>query len=143
MCYSKHGVIQGPRLWVGNIAMSKHVLSGIVFILAVLAGPPLNQAKSESFLGGFILQDLCWSGPSVETCDGYINGVVDALDPVGRPFIQTLGNVCVPLTVRRAELHQKAVDYMQRNPATLGFSGAMVVARAISDAYPCGSGTPR
>ena len=88
-------------------------------------------------MGGAILLDMCSKKKSLDTCDGYIGGVVDVL----AKDVVFGSRACIPqdgTTVQ--QLRQIVIAELKKYPEEQGFNAADVIAVAMSKAFPCTSG---
>jgi hypothetical protein len=106
---------------------------------AVILLPLTLSASSDVraqgwFVGGFILEKLCTQSASIRECDGYIVAIVDALatDNIGG------SKACIPQEgVTQDQLRRTVIDWLKRHPERRGGNGAQLVARALSETFPC------
>jgi hypothetical protein len=107
-------------------------------ILAVLVVCAVSPAwGGEVFQLGNGLHKICQSKSVYNSgyCDGYMSGVADALQGANKGVG---GNTfCHPKGVTVGQLSDVAKLWLSQNPKYRHFTGHSVVARALSEAFPC------
>ncbi|WP_070154671.1 Rap1a/Tai family immunity protein [Sphingobium phenoxybenzoativorans] len=100
----------------------------IVLALALSINP------MDGFATGQLLEEDCASTGS--GCEKYVVGVTDAMNALAtRGVIQR--SVCMPLRAKPAQLKAVVTDYLADHPEARKDGGAVVVFKALAEAFPC------
>ena len=109
--------------------------------LVLIAGLMMAVAPARAdVMNGKELQTFCTphqaSNFDMGTCLGYITGIADAMH---RSTVDIYGwRVCMGDDVTVERMHDAVIGFLNANPQYLDLDADSLVARALSDAYPCG-----
>ena len=118
---------QVARKWWGRLC------AGAVIVAAMAA--PAGAQQGQGFESGNRLYGDCTAKDANQMlCLGYIAGIADAATGGNRVNGFT---VCSPSDVSLKQVRDVAVQYLTKHPELRNFGAAGVVARALSEAYPC------
>ncbi len=106
----------------------------LVAIVAGLAALP-SPSRAQGFVSGAQLTKACNGRTSqdVNSCDGYIAGVLDAI----RETPELKDKVCPQSGVRLSALREALGKFGQLHPDDAKGPGSMLVANFIKANYPC------
>jgi hypothetical protein len=102
----------------------------IVIATWLLCSSP-DFAAADFRSGNELLEDC--NEKNVLFCLGYIAAISDGLNGNGINGYEA----CIPKTVTAGQLVDIVVQYLRLNPAERHFAAAVLVADAISTAFPC------
>jgi hypothetical protein len=104
--------------------------------LAVVLGLLAMTARADPYFmdGNALYGRLLRQDPSAMT---YILGVYDAVQITQYHAPSAERVICAPPAVTGTELVDAVRGYLEAEPATLGYPGAVVVLRAFIWAFPC------
>lgn len=104
---------------------------------ALLVAGISGEAGADGFINGNMLLQYCREPRGTfgfGACSGYVTAIADALarDPVGGY------RACMPPdSVTAGQVRDIAVQWLQRNPQLRHYSAEGLVAKALSEAFPC------
>jgi len=106
---------------------------------ALLAGSLLVTSPVWGAASGGDLYASCNSAPGTagdQNCSSYINGFVNGvlLDQIGR---EQGYPICIPNGTNTAQVRDVVKKFLEAHPAVLNVESGPLVARAITDAFPC------
>ena len=109
---------------------------GVVLAAMLVSGPALGY-----FMSGNDLLDRCRlvdigdyeGGVGFGFCLGYTLGIVDVM--IGQEIHGS--QLCSPDNVEGGQLRDIVVQYLEENPAERHFSAESLVAKVLSEAFPC------
>lgn len=101
----------------------------------LIATASAAPTRADWFVGGYILENLC-NRADTDECDGYIVGLIDSLDPVAQASIGDL-RACIPTGTTAEGARQAVLDYLSGSPAIRDINASVIVALALSEAFPC------
>lgn len=104
---------------------AQHRSIGAAFVLALIQPLPV----AAGFFSGNDLQSLCNSSDGVTQCIGYVMGIADAAERMGKACLRAGVEFPQVLDVTRA--------YLAAHPAARDKPGADLVLIAIREAWPC------
>jgi hypothetical protein len=93
-------------------------------------------AAAGGFESGNSLLTFCTSAQEThrEYCNGYVGGVADALLS---DSLAVQSRACLPKDATLAQVTDAAVKWLQQNPQHRHYTAVSLIARALSDAFPC------
>ena len=107
------------------------------FMLAALASLALiavSPGAGAGFESGTTLLEKCGGGEAEKAaCSGYILAIADVLAE-GPHFGW---RACMPEGVRAGQVKKAVVRWLGNNPRILHYEADGLVAKALSDAFPC------
>jgi hypothetical protein len=107
--------------------------------IAVLAISLSTSAANAVVVEGKELYEMCQAPDiafNVGACTAYVLGVADTLESA-RTAGQGVPKVCVPPQMTRAQLVYPVKVYLDRNPHELVLGAAILVTKALVEAFPC------
>lgn len=107
-----------------------------VVVVALMSGASPSSYAAVTFETGNTIFQNCQEpdGAFLKiVCGAYIIGIADALD--GNSI--DLWTACLPEHVLRGQVIDIAVEWLRAHPEARHFQAAGLVARALSEAYPC------
>lgn len=118
--------------------MKRMILAAVV--AALWSGQAAAQADIRHFVDGNKLLSDCTSTVqhSQSYCLGYIVGIADALAEASSNGGSFRGfRSCSPGNRTQGQLLDVVVQWLQRNPQLRHYMASGLVAKALSDAFPC------
>jgi hypothetical protein len=110
------------------------MLKAAVFAICAVACTPVPA----QWVDGNGLYSDCEKGNL--KCYGYIFGLIDALDLsellTDKPPLPK-AKTCMPAEVTGQQLRDVVLEFLRDNPAKRHLAAAVLVAKALSDAFPC------
>ncbi|MEM7225159.1 MAG: Rap1a/Tai family immunity protein [Pseudomonadota bacterium] len=110
------------------------------WLVLVVVGVMLSAVPARAdVMNGKELQGFCMphqaSNFDMGTCLGYITGIADAIH---RSTVDIYGwRVCMGDEVTVERMHDAVINFLNANPQYLDLDADSLVARALSDAFPC------
>lgn len=111
-----------------SLAMVAYI-SGLVIFWT----PPATALAS--FIDAKMLSDACEDEASKSLCLGFVAGVADSFDCADTNFGYTWDRDQYNVTV--GQLKKVSEKYLRDHPESLHLAAASLVARALSEAFPC------
>ena len=110
--------------------------SALIVAAALYAGPAHAQANTAQANTGRTLLQYCTAtiGAYVMFCYGYIDLIVDDLHGAQNVDGYT---ACVPDGLEDNQRRSVVVDFLGRNPQMSNLDATSLIARSMSEAYPC------
>jgi Rap1a immunity proteins len=104
---------------------------------AVLAISFSTSAANAVVVEGKELYETC-KAPDINVgpCMAYVLGVADTLESA-RAAGQGVPKICIPPQTTRAQLVSPVKVYLDRNPQDLNLGAAILVTKALAEAFPC------
>ena len=104
----------------------------ILLTIALVAASLSNSVHAAE---GHELKRMCVDDSDVATCRAFVAGVISTIFEFN---VKT--SICQPDGVTRSQNADVFVKYLNNHPDELHLSGAELVVRALSDAFPCKGG---
>lgn len=101
--------------------------------LALIAAAGIAGEARAAFEDGNTLFVHCRSRFGQSGCEGYIAGIADAL---AGNAIDTI-RACIPSDITKRKAYSVVVQWLERHPEERHKPAPGLVARALSEAYPC------
>jgi hypothetical protein len=122
--------------------MKRLIFGAFTLLLAASATGEAAETRMSKTDGAKLLS-ICTARAEnlVQGCEAYLDGVADTVgvyqhEQQATPDKQA-PHICMPATVTGVQLRQVAVGYVQAHPADRGRFAALLVTRALGEAYPC------
>ena len=111
-----------------------HIAAAAAVVVAGLAVLP-SSSRAQGFVSGAQLTKACngRSPQDVNSCDGYIAGVLDAI----REVAELKDKICPQSGVKLSALREALGKFGQLHPDDAKGPGSMLVANFIKANYPC------
>jgi len=95
-----------------------------------------QAAATGYFEDGNTLLKVCTSTNTTDRsyCNGYVGGIVDSITEVGS---MSGRKACLPAGVMSSQARDVVIQWLQRNPQVRHFTAPGLVAKALSEAFPC------
>ena len=114
----------------------RRVLAAVLTTTVLACGPAGAASVSGQQLLSLCTANMGGSGNAIEAaeCMGYIVGVADTFDCVEAEHGYRWNSRA---EVTQPHLALLVIQYLQTHPAARASTGHMIVAQALSDAFPC------